>query len=34
MIMATVIYGAFFIVLANALVDLVYAWLDPRVRPA
>ena len=30
--MATVIYAAFFVVLANALVDLVYAWLDPRVR--
>jgi peptide/nickel transport system permease protein len=33
-IMATVIYGAFFIVLANALVDVAYAALDPRVRPA
>jgi peptide/nickel transport system permease protein len=33
-IMATVIYGAFFIVLANALVDVAYAWLDPRVRLA
>src|SRR5580704_11503042 len=32
-IMATVIYGGFFIVLANALVDVAYAWLDPRVRP-
>jgi peptide/nickel transport system permease protein len=31
-IMATVIYGAFFIVLANTLVDIAYAWLDPRVR--
>jgi len=31
-IMATVVYGAFFIVLANALVDVGYAWLDPRVR--
>jgi peptide/nickel transport system permease protein len=31
-IMATVIYGAFFIVLANALVDVAYARLDPRVR--
>jgi peptide/nickel transport system permease protein len=33
-IMVTVIYGAFFIVLANALVDIAYAWLDPRIRPA
>jgi len=33
-IMATVIYGAFFIVVANALVDVAYAWLDPRVRIA
>jgi peptide/nickel transport system permease protein len=32
-IIAVVIYGAFFIVLANALVDIAYAWLDPRVRP-
>jgi peptide/nickel transport system permease protein len=32
-IMATVIYGAFFIVLANAVVDVLYAWLDPRTRP-
>jgi peptide/nickel transport system permease protein len=33
-IMATVIYGAFFITIANALVDIVYARLDPRIRPA
>ena len=33
-IMTTVIYGAFFIVLANTLVDIAYAGLDPRVRPA
>ena len=32
-IMATVVYGAFFIVLANAIVDIGYAWLDPRIRP-
>ena len=32
-IMAIVVYGAFFIVLASALVDIAYAWLDPRVRP-
>ena len=31
-IMATVVYGAFFIVLANMIVDIAYAWLDPRVR--
>ncbi|HVP75596.1 MAG TPA: ABC transporter permease [Gaiellaceae bacterium] len=33
-IMATVIYAAFFVVLANAVVDVLYAWLDPRVRRA
>jgi len=33
-IMTAVIYGAFFITLASAMVDLVYAWLDPRVRAA
>ena len=33
-IMAITIYGAFFIVLANALVDIAYAGLDPRVRPS
>jgi peptide/nickel transport system permease protein len=32
-IMATVIYGAFFITIASALVDIVYARLDPRIRP-
>ena len=32
-IMATTIYGAFFIVLVNAIVDIGYAWLDPRIRP-
>ena len=32
-IMTTVIYSAFFITAASALVDLLYAWLDPRVRP-
>ena len=32
-IMATTIYGAFFIVLVNALVDIGYAWLNPRIRP-
>lgn len=33
-IMGCVLYGAFFVVLANAVVDLVYAGLDPRVRRA
>jgi peptide/nickel transport system permease protein len=33
-ILATVMYAAFFVVAANALVDIVYAWLDPRVRPS
>lgn len=33
-IMATVMYAAFFVVAANAVVDLLYAWLDPRVRHA
>jgi peptide/nickel transport system permease protein len=32
-IMATVIYGAFFITVLNALVDILYARLDPRIRP-
>ena len=31
-IMATVIYGAFFITIANAIVDVIYAGLDPRIR--
>src|SRR5689334_20395887 len=33
-IMATVIYASFFVVAANAVVDIVYAALDPRVRLA
>lgn len=33
-IMATVIYGAFFITVASALVDMLYAVLDPRIRLA
>lgn len=32
MIMGTVIYAAFFVVLMNAIVDIVHARLDPRVR--
>jgi peptide/nickel transport system permease protein len=31
-IMAVTMFGAFFIVLFNTLVDIAYAWLDPRVR--
>jgi peptide/nickel transport system permease protein len=34
MIMATVVYAAFFVVFANAIVDICYARLDPRVRRA
>ncbi len=33
-IMATVMYASFFVVAANAAVDLVYAVLDPRIRAA
>jgi peptide/nickel transport system permease protein len=33
-IMATVLYGAFFITIMSALIDIVYARLDPRIRPA
>lgn len=33
-IMATVVYASFFVVAANALVDIVYAAIDPRVRLA
>jgi peptide/nickel transport system permease protein len=31
-IQGTVLFGAFFIVLANLIVDIAYAFLDPRVR--
>jgi peptide/nickel transport system permease protein len=31
-IMAVTIFGAFFVVLFNALVDIAYAYLDPRIR--
>lgn len=33
-IMAAVMYAAFFVVFINAIVDVLYAWLDPRVRYA
>ena len=32
-IMGVTLYGAFFIVFFSALVDLLYAFLDPRIRP-
>jgi peptide/nickel transport system permease protein len=32
-IMGVTIYATFFIVLFSVIVDLVYAWLDPRIRP-
>jgi peptide/nickel transport system permease protein len=32
--MALTLYGAFFVVIMNALVDVAYAWLDPRTREA
>ncbi len=31
-IMGVTLFGAFFIVFFNALVDITYAWLDPRIR--
>jgi peptide/nickel transport system permease protein len=31
-IMAVTLFGAFFVVIFNALVDIAYAWLDPRIR--
>jgi peptide/nickel transport system permease protein len=33
-IMTTVMYASFFVVMANALVDVIYILLDPRVRTA
>ena len=32
MIQGVVLLGAFFIILFNLLVDIAYAYLDPRVR--
>jgi peptide/nickel transport system permease protein len=34
MIQGTVLIGTFFIVMANLIVDIIYAFLDPRVRYA
>jgi len=33
-IMGVTLYGAFFIVMFSTVVDLVYVWLDPRIRPS
>ena len=32
LIMGTVLFSAFLVVVANLLVDMLYAWLDPRIR--
>ncbi|MGH8013024.1 MAG: ABC transporter permease, partial [Candidatus Binataceae bacterium] len=32
LIMGTVLFSAFLVVVANLAVDLLYAWLDPRIR--
>ncbi len=32
-IMGVTLYGAFFIVMFSAVADLLYAYLDPRIRP-
>ncbi len=34
LIMGTVLFSAFLVVIVNLLVDLLYAWLDPRIRLA
>jgi peptide/nickel transport system permease protein len=31
-VLAVTLFAAFFIVLLNAIVDIVYAYLDPRIR--
>jgi ABC-type dipeptide/oligopeptide/nickel transport system permease component len=31
-IMGTILLYAIFLVLANLIVDLIYAWVDPRIR--
>jgi peptide/nickel transport system permease protein len=32
-VLATTMFAAFFIVLVNAILDILYAYLDPRIRP-
>ena len=32
LIMGTVLFSAALVVAANLIVDLLYAWLDPRIR--
>ena len=34
MIQGTVLFGAFFIIIANLIVDILYAVIDPRIRYA
>src|SRR3954451_16582383 len=34
MIQGTVLFGAFFIIIANLIVDILYAFIDPRVKYA
>jgi peptide/nickel transport system permease protein len=31
-VLAVTLFAAFFIVVMNALVDIIYAYLDPRIR--
>jgi peptide/nickel transport system permease protein len=31
-VLAVTLFGAFFIVFLNTIVDIIYAWLDPRIR--
>jgi peptide/nickel transport system permease protein len=32
LVMGTTLFAAFFIIVANIVVDLLYAYIDPRVR--
>jgi peptide/nickel transport system permease protein len=34
MLMGVTLFASTFLILANLLVDLSYAWIDPRVRAA